>query len=83
MQPVSCSKKARVIDPCFTSPSSSYYALLICKLCETKQSHRFSLKIAFYDFFKALQVALLTILPALFSFKLSVNVSFHASSNAS
>jgi nucleolar MIF4G domain-containing protein 1 len=33
-----------------------YYGLLICKLCDTKQSHRFCLKIAFYDFFKALQV---------------------------
>jgi hypothetical protein len=43
-----------------SSPSSCslqrYYGLLICKLCETKQSHRFCLKIAFYDFFKALQV---------------------------
>lgn len=34
---------------------NQYYGLLICKLCDTKQSHRFSLKIAFYDFFKALQ----------------------------
>jgi hypothetical protein len=28
----------------------------VCKLCDTKQSHRFALKIALYDFFKALQV---------------------------